>query len=227
MSEIILYGVKGSPFVRKTQVLLTEKGVDYTIEAVMPFPAPAWFREINPAGRIPVMRDTSVGTEGAAGTIPDSSAICAYIERKHPEPALYPVDAFDYGRAVWLEEYADSEMAGPIGLGMFRPMIFPPMSGKERDVELARKTLSEKMPAIFDYLESQIKGREFIVGDGFGIADISLATQFVNLHHAGGRVDGARWSALADYVTRMHARPSFAACIEDEQKLFPPHGIEL
>ena len=45
--------------------------------------------------------------EGTTGTIPDSSAICAYIERKHPEPPCYPSDAFDYGRALWIEEYAE------------------------------------------------------------------------------------------------------------------------
>jgi len=228
VTDLIIYGVKGSPFVRKVQVLLAEKGLEYEIEAVMPFPPPDWFVELNPAKRIPVLRDRSVGKDGVAGTIPDSSPICAYIERKHPEPALYPDDPFEYGRALWVEEYADSELAARIGIGMFRPMIFPPMSGKERDVDRARKTLAEDMPPFFDYFEGLLEGgREFVVGDRFGIADIALATQFVNLHHAGGRVDPARWPGLADFVARMHARPSFAACIGDEQKLFPPHGIEL
>jgi glutathione S-transferase len=228
MTDLVIYGVKGSPFVRKVQVVLREKGIDYEIEMVMPFPAPDWFAELNPAGRIPVLRDRSISSEGVEGTIPDSSAICAYLERKHPEPAMYPADAFEYARALWLEEYADSEMAGRVGLGIFRPMIFPPMSGKERDVEKARKTLGEDMPPIFDYWEKQLTGgREFLVGDAFGIADVSLATQFVNLQHAGGKADPGRWPALADYVARMLARPSFAECIEDEQKLFAPHGIEL
>jgi hypothetical protein len=72
-ADLVIYGMEGSPLVRKVQVLLAE---------------------INPAKRIPVLRDRSVGAEGVLGTIPDSSAICAYLERKHPEPALYPKDAF-------------------------------------------------------------------------------------------------------------------------------------
>lgn len=227
MTDLVILGVKGSPFVRKVQVLLAEKGVEYELEAVMPFPAPDWFAEINPAKRIPVLRDRSVGTEGAEGTIPDSSPICAYLERKQPDPALYPADAFEMGRALWFEEYADSVLALPVGMGMFRPMIFPAMAGKERDVATARTTLQEKLPVVFDYLESQVRDREFLVGTTFGIADISVATHFVNMHHAGGKVDAARWPALADYVSRMLARPSFAECIADEEKLFPPHGIEL
>ena len=51
--------------------------------------------------------------------------------------------------------------------------------------------------------------------------------QFVNMRLAGGRVDPQRWPALAEFIERVHARPSFAQCIEDENKLFPPHGIEL
>ena len=162
-ADLVIYGMKGSPFARKVQVLLAEKGVDFEVKGVNIFPAPEWFAEINPAKRIPVLRDRSVGAEGVAGTIPDSSAICAYLERKHPEPALYPKDAFAYGRALWLEEYVD----------------------------------------------------------------IAVAAQFVNLRLAGGSVDAACWPKLAAYALRIHARPSFAACIEDENRLFPPGDYEL
>ena len=113
-AELVIMGVKGSPFVRKVQVVLAEKGVDYEIEQVMPFPPPDWYVEINPAKRIPTLRDRSVGSEGVAGTIPDSSAICAYVEHKHPEPSLYPKEAFAYGRALWFEEFADTELSNRI-----------------------------------------------------------------------------------------------------------------
>ena len=66
MIDLLIYGVKASPFVRKVVVTLEEKGVDYELETLMPFPAPDWFAEINPARRIPVLRDCSVGTEGPA-----------------------------------------------------------------------------------------------------------------------------------------------------------------
>ncbi|MBW2447589.1 MAG: glutathione S-transferase family protein, partial [Deltaproteobacteria bacterium] len=134
-NDFVIYGMKGSPFVRKVQVMLAEKGIAYDFEMASPFPPPDWFIEMNPAKRIPVLRDRSVGTEGPAGTIPDSSAICLYIERKHPEPALYPTDAFECGRAAWYEEFADNDLAGRVGLGLFRPIVMAPMMGKEPDVE--------------------------------------------------------------------------------------------
>jgi|MudIll2142460700_1097286.scaffolds.fasta_scaffold86256_2 glutathione S-transferase len=226
-TDLVIYGLKGSPFVRKVQVFLAEKGLDYAFEVASPFPAPDWFVEISPAKRIPVLRDRSVGTEGVAGTIPDSSAICAYLERKYPEPALYPRAAFDYGRALWFEEYADSELASRVGLGLFRPLVMAKLFGKEPDVDRARKTLHEDLPPLFDYLERSIANRQFLVGDTFGIADISVASQFVNFNHAGAKLDASRWAALAAYVQRLHARPSFAACIEAERKLLPASDVVL
>jgi len=226
-TDLVIYGLKGSPFVRKVQVLLAEKGVPYDFEMASPFPAPDWFAAISPARRIPVLRDRSIGTEGAAGTIPDSSVICAYLERKHPRPALYPTGDFDYARALWFEEYADSELAMRVGLGLFRPVVLARFFGKEPDLERARKTVHKDLPPLFDYLEQSIAGREFLVADGLSIADIAVATQFVNFHYAGARLDGARWPSLSAYVDRLHARPSFAACIEGERGLIPASEVVI
>jgi hypothetical protein len=61
-TDLVIYGLKGSPFVRKVQVLLAEKGLDYELEMASPFPAPNWFVEISPAPRrrtdraLPILR---------------------------------------------------------------------------------------------------------------------------------------------------------------------------
>jgi len=106
-------------------------------------------------------------------------------------------------------------------------MIFPRMAGKEPDVEKARDTLHNKMPRFFDYLEGQVKGKEFVAGDGFSIGDIAIVTQMINLRHAAGRVDAERWPALAGYLERMFERGSVKARVEDETVLFPPFDVEL
>ncbi|MDE0884005.1 MAG: glutathione S-transferase family protein [Myxococcota bacterium] len=63
--SLILYGAPLSPFVRKVEVLLREKGAEFESEPVNIMPMPDWFKEISPAKRIPVLRDLSVGREGA------------------------------------------------------------------------------------------------------------------------------------------------------------------
>lgn len=219
---LTVYGASLSPFVRKVRVFLAEKGQDYTLEQVNIFPPPDWFLEISPLKRIPVLRDDS---EGATATLPDSSAICGYLEKKFASPALYPADAMQYGKALWYEEYADSELAGNIGMGTFRPMIVNRMMGKEPDRETAEKVFSEKLPRYFAWLDKEVGRKDFLAGDAFGIADISVGTQFVNLAHAGFKPDPKTCANLTRYLAAIHARPSFAACIEEETALLKKFSI--
>jgi glutathione S-transferase len=186
-------------------------------------------------GRDPVLllrEGARMQLRGALGASEAFAAVIARmlevsLERRYPEPALYPRAAFEYGRALWVEEYADTELATRVGLGLFRPLVMAKLFGKEPDVERARKTLYEELPPVFDYLETSIATRQFLVGDTFGIADIAVASQFVNFNHAGATLDASRWPTLSTYIERMHARPSFAACIEAERKLLPASDVRL
>jgi glutathione S-transferase len=225
--SLILYGAPLSPFVRKADAVLREKGADFELESVNIMPMPDWFKEISPARRIPVLRDTTIGTEGPPGTIPDSSAICAYAERKFPKPALYPSDAYEHGRAVWLEEYSDTELASQIGMGIFRPIQFARFQGKEPDLDTARKTYAERLPRPLDYLEGEIGGGPFLVGDRLSIADIAVVCQLVQLELVAGALDAARWPGLASLVDRLAKRESFAPCIAICRKIVKQAPVDL
>jgi len=213
---LVVYGSNVSPFVRKVRVVLAEKGVPYSLEQVNPFrPAPE-FLAISPLKRIPVLRDTD---QPEPNTLPDSSVICDYIEHKFPTPPLYPSDPMQRARALWLEEYADSILAQTIGPGLFFERVVKKMMRAETDEALCAKTLAEKLPPLFDYLEKELGGASYFVGDTFSIADITIATMLVNFDHAGEVLDASRWPHLAAFMTRLHDRPSFKACIEEERPL--------
>jgi glutathione S-transferase len=206
--DLVLYGAPLSPFVRKVDVCLREKGLAFETQNV-PIPIPDWFAEISPARRMPALRDRDVAAEGPGGVIPDSSAICGYLERLVPAPALYPKDPFEFGRALWYEEYADSELAGCIGMGLFRPIAFALFAKKEPDVATARTTMTERLPRFLDYLDGEIAGRPWFVGDAFSIADIAVATQLVNLELVVGPPSVERWPSLGAWFERIKERPSF------------------
>ncbi|MDH3686022.1 MAG: glutathione S-transferase family protein [Myxococcales bacterium] len=225
--SIILYGAPLSPFVRKVDVCLREKGAEFELESVNIMPMPDWFKEISPARRIPVLRDTDHGKEGTPGTIPDSSAICAYLERKFPEPALVPADPYACGRALWLEEYADTELIGQIGMGIFRPIMFARFQGKEPDVATAKKTYAEGLPRPLDYLENEIGDGEYFVGEALSLADVSVACMIVQLELVAGPLDAERWPRLSALVERLKARPSFGPTLAICQKVVTADPIDL
>lgn len=207
--DLVIYGSPVSPFARKVAGVCIEKGVPYEIEAVNVFDPPQWFRDISPMKRIPVLRDRSVAEEGVAGTIADSSAICAMIERKHPDPALYPEAPMALGEALFIEEYADTALAMAGGLGIFRPIFFAVSKGEEPGLEKARDTWANQMPPIFDVLEARLGGREFFAGDALSIADLAVATVLMQVSLVAETPLG-QWPALAAHFAAVQERPSIA-----------------
>lgn len=208
-----LYGANISPFVRKARVFLAEKGLQYEYEQVSPFPPSENLRRLSPLGRIPAFQDGDK-------TMADSSIICAYLEKIHPQPMLYPSEPYDYARALYFEEYGDGGLAPIIGAKIFFNKIVGPMVMKRPVDEALVKTAVEKdLPPMFDYLENSLSG-DFLVGNRLTIGDIGVSTQFVNLKHAGYQVDGGKWPKLRAYVDRMHSRPSFKAVIDEEQNAY-------
>jgi glutathione S-transferase len=214
--SITIYGGAISPFVRKVRVVLAEKGIPYELEQVNPFTPPPEFLAISPLKRIPVLRDSDLPEPN---TLPDSSIICDYLEHKYPNPPLYPKDPFQRARALWFEEYADSIMASNVGSGLFFERIVKKMMRQQPDESVCQKTLTEKLPPLFDYLNKEVADKPYLAGDAFSIADISIGTIFVNYAHAGEVLDAGNWSALAKYVANIHARPSFKALIDEESPL--------
>ena len=92
-----------SPYVRKVLVCLDLKGVPYEIDPIVPFFGSDEFSRISPVRRIPVLIDERV-------TLPDSSAICEYLDEQHPGHPLLPREPAQRARARWLEEFADTRM---------------------------------------------------------------------------------------------------------------------
>ena len=195
--SIIIHGVNASPFVRKVRVALAEKNIPYELKPQVPFGQPPEYMKISPLGKIPCLQDGDY-------TLPDSSCIIAYLERTHPKPALYPENPKEYGRALFLEEYADSKLVETLGAVFFQRVVRKLIFKQEPDETIVRKKIDEEAPKVFDWLESQIGDREWLVGTRFGIADIAMASPFVNFGHAGESVDAKRWPQLAAYLA---ARP--------------------
>ena len=208
-ASLVLYGSPLSPFQRKVEAVMALKGLDYDCEDVNVMGMPDWYKEISPLGRIPSLRDRDIAEDGPAGTITDSSAICGYLEKRQPDPAVYPADAFDHGRALWLEEYADTGLAMTGGLGLFRPIIFNIFQRKAPDFETARTTWNEKLPPLWDYLEQYLDGRSHFIGDSITIADISVAAQIAQTEMLAGLPDKSRWPVLVAHFEAMKAHDCF------------------
>ena len=207
---IKVYGVHGSPFVRKVLVALDFKDIPYEIIAQMPFSGDTEYLKINPLGKVPTLVDGGL-------TLGDSKVICRYLENAYPEPSLYPADVADNAMADWYEDLcggAVAEMAAGIFFQRFmRPFAFK----QEPDEELVAKIIDKRLPPMLDYLETQVPTEGFVFGE-FTMADLSIASPFFNASYAGYDVDSSRWPAVAGLIARVRTQPHVAAVMEQEAK---------
>jgi glutathione S-transferase len=224
MSSLVLLGGSVSPFVRKVRVVLAEKGLEHQHEQINPFAPPEGWREISPLGKIPALRD-------GERVINDSSVICQYLERRFPEPALYPADDADFARALWIEEFMDGGFTPVAGPRIFQSLVLRPlMTRKEPDAdaeEKAREVWEKDLAPLMDYLEAQLGDGEFFVGECISIADVAVASPFVNTRHAGLVPERKRWPRLRAFLDRIWRRASFKKPIEEETPVFGKRSARI
>ena len=192
-----------SPYVRKVLACLELKGLDYEVDPITPFFGNEEFTRLSPLRRIPVLIDDDT-------VLSDSSVICAFIDESYGGYALLPEAPGDRARARWFEEYADTRLGDLFIWGLFYQKVVRPLVWNEApDEDRVRQTLEEGAPAALDYLEGELPDSGFLFGP-LGLADIALASFFVNARYAGFTPDAARWPKVARFIEAVLAEPVMA-----------------
>lgn len=214
LDKLTLFGAHISPYVRKTCLVLAYKGLEYSHVPVIPFSPdkPAEFTQNSPQGKIPLLK---VGES----YIPDSTVICAFLEKLAPVPALFPEDAFDCARVQWFEEYADSHMTSVIGGHLFAERILAPVVFKRDPIQdQIDAAIKVEIPAIFDYLSEELQGG-YLVANQMTMADIAVCGLFVAMHHCQETCDAEKWPELSAYIDRVLSHAIFEKVILEEQAI--------
>ena len=212
----ILWGALVSPYVRKAYVAMTEKAIDFQVNEILPIALlnalkmdiPEDFTECSPLGRIPALQDNE-------NKVADSAVIVAYLEKQYPNhKSLYPTDPGHYATALWFENYADHVFSQVVYQKIFLEAFVKPKVLKiEVNLEKVNKALNEELPPMLQFLENLLKGKTWLAGNDFSIADIAIATHFVSLKLVGYHMDEAQYPYLSAYIKKILARKSFQQAI--------------
>lgn len=87
---------------------------------------------------------------------------------------------------------------------------------QECDEEVVRGTVEEELPPLFDYLEGEVKGAEFLHNKTISLVDIALVCPLISLYLAGESIDAIRRPKLAAYYDYLVAQPVIAARLQQE-----------
>ena len=215
-----LHGVIFAPFVRKVRAVLAAKGIAYQQVSVMPGAMDPAFLAKSPLSKVPVWEEPGF-------VLPDSSAICAYLERLVPMPSLYPAEPRAFATALFWEEYADTRMVEAGDPIFYERIVRPRVLRQAGDEEIVRRNLEELVPSVFDQLESLYFGpglhgagvprAERSVETGLDISAIAIWSPIVNIEHVGVSVDAGRWPNLAAFMETMNAHPVLRPIVTEER----------
>lgn len=207
---MILYGASLSPFVRKTLAFAAEKGIALDNRFVAPGADDAEFRKASPFGKIPAFRDGDF-------TVSDSTAIITYLDSMGGGPDLIPTEPRARATTIWFEEFADTILAPAATPPFANRVVRPLLTGQPSDEEAVKTALEVQLPPVLAYLEGVLPASGHLVEDRLTLADLAVASPFVNLDHAGCAVDAGAYPKLAAFVAAIHERPSYADVIAGER----------
>lgn len=219
---LTIHGVPLSVHTRKAIVAAIFKKLDYKFEVVIPVipnnPPPNW-SSLSPTGLIPVLQDGDY-------TLPDSNAICLYLEKKQPSPPILPSDAREYGRALWFDAYAGGTIFRHVVHPLFSQTIVRPNILQEpADKAVIDDVLSNVQPKILSYLESQLTGK-FLVGDTMTLADIAIVSNFIVYYYIGYKLDTAKYPKLVKYIKTIAATDAYRKALNDEKPFVANMGLD-
>jgi glutathione S-transferase len=184
--------------------VLEELGVPYDLVRLDPARAEtrsAEHLERHPLGHVPVLED-----RGQA--IFESGAICLHLADLFPEKRLLPPPgSVERGLAYQWVLFSMTEMEPPL--------IALSAEGKKPEAErdpTATAQARDRFRKAADVLEGALRNRKFLLGDGFGVADVMV----------GGTLAWARGFKLLDglpsveaYLTRLRERPAWQRATAD------------
>ena len=191
----------------KASIMLEETGLAYEPHAVNIMKNETWTPEylsLNPNGKIPALIDPN-GPDGKPIALWESGAILVYLADKSGK--FIPKDAAGRYHAlqwVFFQMAAIGPMFGQVG-------FFHKFAGKDYEDKRPLQRYVDESKRLLGVLETQLTGRQWIMGDDYTIADISMlgwVRNLIGFYGAGEIVEYDKLKAVPAWLERGVARPA-------------------
>lgn len=197
-----LYTTSASPNGKRVAVVMKEKNIEIPLTQIDLMAAENLSKEYlakNPMGRVPVLELDS------GFMLAESVAISRYLEILAPEPNLFGIDPEKQCVIEMWHRRAEINLFIPVAQayrnssGVFKDR--EPVSAEWGDISAG---FARDAVPVF---EQQLASNEYIAGDRYSIADITLAITLTFARNTG--LDLLSTPHIAGWHERITARPSF------------------
>lgn len=195
------------PNPKMVRMFLAEKGVELPMEDVdirSGVNRQADFLKVNPSGTCPALEleDGSILSE--------ITAICEYIEDKHPEPALIGGTAEEKAKTRMWTRRVDLGVCEPMANGFRYSTGLKMFENRMRCIPEGADGLKANAQDGLGWLDGQLEGKDYIGGDSVSMADILLFS-FVDFFNGVDQPIDQNNKNVVAWHARMAERPSAKA----------------
>ena len=170
---MIFYDGGGAPNARRVRIYLSEKGLDIpmkTIDIMKGEHKTDEYKKISPLSQVPAL-ELDDGT-----FITESIAICRYFEALNPDPNLMGTDPNEIAIIEMWQRRLELLLMIPIA-SVFRHG-HPAMAHLENQVIEWSEANKPRILGFYNWLDKQLKGKDFICLDRYTLADVTALTCF-------------------------------------------------
>jgi len=206
MTDFVIHGIPGSPYVRAPLLALEEKRLSWRLD---PLPmggnrTPDYKARLHPFAKIPVL-------DHADFRLYETRAILDYVDQVAPEPALTPADCRLRARMNQIIGIVDSYIAQRVSGAVTFPRLVAPRFGMAVDDAAVVAAIPAAREAV-DELARLLGDQDYIAGPALSLADLMLIPHLAFMpDFAEGAAMIAPHANLAAWIERVKARPSMAA----------------
>src|SRR5262249_19895396 len=204
MSDIVVYGVPGSPSTRAVQLGLEEKKAAYRVQTMgaRESKSEAYLKK-HPFGRVPAFEHGNFG-------LYETQAILRYLDDIFPEPPLQPRDPQEVARMNQIIGINDWYFPKAAAVIVFQRIVGPVVFGIKTDEAAIEAALPMCRTCIAE-LDRLLGEQQFLCGDHLSIADLRLAPHLDFLAEAPEGKSLLAGTRIEAWLARMNERPSMRA----------------
>lgn len=200
MATIELISFESCPYAQRSRMTLLEKGLEFVLTEIDIFNRPAWFGDVSPYGKVPVLRH-------AGATICESAIINQYLDEVFPEPALLPATPALRAQArIWMD-YCETR---------FLVAAYKLMS--EADQPASRAANIGKLTGVLQFIEHEglrkLGAGPYFFGERVSLVDLQFSP-FFERFGTWALLAGATWPSdctrLKCWFEAMQGRDSYRA----------------
>ncbi len=218
----ILHHHPVSAYARKVRLALAEKRLAFELFLEKPWERRPEYLALNPAGTVPTL------VEDTGLVIPDSGAICEYLEEAYPDGTMLGQTHAERAEVRSQVAWFDQKFAQEVTFNLAREKLHKRLSGVGGPDASALRAGYHNLHNHLIYIGWLAENRKWLAGAFLSYADLAAAAHLSVLDFTGD-VDWSISPAAKEWYARIKSRPSFRPLLADNVPgvMPPPHYSDL